>query len=80
MKVYRAGTWFIWGVLAVQAQGPEFISSVPTFKVKCGWVVVSHTFDPNTCEIEAGRSVSSRSTWSSEQVLEQPGLHTEKSI
>jgi hypothetical protein len=40
-------------------------------------VVVVHTFDPSTWETEVGRSLSLRTTWSTEQVLGQPELHRE---
>ena len=38
---------------------------------------MAHAFNPSTQEAEAGGSLSSRSAWSTEQVLEQPGLHRE---
>jgi hypothetical protein len=36
--------------------------------------VVAHTFDPRAWEAEAGKSVSSRSAWSTEHIPGQPGL------
>jgi hypothetical protein len=39
--------------------------------------VVAHTFNPSTWEAEASRSLSLRSTWSTECGLGQPGLHRE---
>jgi hypothetical protein len=39
--------------------------------------VVAHTFNSGTWEAEAGGSLSSRPTWSTEQILGQPGLHRE---
>ena len=42
--------------------------------LKKGWspVMVAHTFDPSTWEAKAGHSLSSRPTWSTDQV--PPGL------
>jgi hypothetical protein len=37
----------------------------------------AHAFNPSTKETEAGGSLSSRSAWSTEKVLGQPGLHKE---
>jgi hypothetical protein len=42
------------------------------------WEVVVHTFNPSTQEAEAGRSLSSRPAWSTEQVSGQPGLEKPK--
>jgi hypothetical protein len=39
--------------------------------------MMAHTFNPSTCEAEAGGFLSSRSAWSTEGVPEQPGLHRE---
>ena len=39
--------------------------------------VVTHSFNPNTQEAEAGGSLSWRPAWSTEQVQGQPGLHRE---
>jgi hypothetical protein len=39
--------------------------------------LVVHTFNPSTQEAEAGRYLSSRPVWSTEQVPEQLGLHRE---
>ena len=39
--------------------------------------VVAHTFNPSTPEAEAGRSLSLRPAWSTEQVLGQPSLDNE---
>ena len=40
--------------------------------------MVVHSFNPSTQEAEAGRSLSSRSAWSTERVLGQaPKLHRE---
>jgi hypothetical protein len=39
--------------------------------------VVAHTFNPSTQEAEAAGSLSSKPTWSTEQVPGQPGLHRE---
>jgi hypothetical protein len=39
--------------------------------------MVVHTFNPNTCEAEAGGFLSSRSAWSTKWVPGQPGLHKE---
>jgi hypothetical protein len=38
-------------------------------------VVVVHDFNPSTGEAEAGRSLSSKPSWSIERVPGQPGLH-----
>jgi hypothetical protein len=40
-------------------------------------VVVAYTFNPSTCEAEAGRFLSLRPAWSTEWVLGQPGLYRE---
>ena len=37
-------------------------------KTNCEWGMVAHTFNPNTCEMEAGISLSSRIPQSTEQV------------
>ena len=42
-----------------------------------GWAVVARAFNPSTWEAEAGRSLSSRPTWSTERVPGQPGPHSE---
>jgi hypothetical protein len=39
--------------------------------------MVVHTFNPSTWEAEAGRFLSSRPAWSTEQVSGQPRLHKE---
>jgi hypothetical protein len=39
--------------------------------------MVAHPFSPSIREAEAGRFLSSRSAWSPEQVLGQPGQHSE---
>ena len=39
--------------------------------------VVAHSFSPSTQEAEAGRSLSSRLAWATEEVPGQPELHTE---
>lgn len=39
--------------------------------------VVAHVINPSTQKAEAGRSLSSRTAWSIEQVPGQPGLHRE---
>jgi hypothetical protein len=39
--------------------------------------VDTHAFNPSTWETEAGGSQSSRSVWSTEGVVGQPGLHRE---
>ena len=39
--------------------------------------VVAHPFNLSTQETEPGRSLSSRSAWTTEQVPGQPGLHKE---
>jgi hypothetical protein len=38
---------------------------------------VAHAFSYSTWKAEAGKSVSSRSAWSTERVPGQPGLHRE---
>jgi hypothetical protein len=38
---------------------------------------VAHTYNPSTWEAEAGRFLSSKPAWSTEQVPGQPGLHRE---
>jgi hypothetical protein len=43
-----------------------------------GPAVATHTLNPSTRVTEAGRFLSSRSGWSTEQVPGQPGLHREK--
>jgi hypothetical protein len=40
-------------------------------------VVVAHTFSSSTQEAEAGKSLSLRPAWSTEQVPGQAGLHRE---
>ena len=44
------------------------------FKKFC-WVVMVHPFNPSTREAEAGWSLSSRTSWSTEQFPGQAGLH-----
>ena len=39
--------------------------------------MVAHAFNPSTWEAEAGGFLSSRPAWSTEWVIEQPGLHRE---
>jgi hypothetical protein len=39
--------------------------------------MVANAFNLSTWEAEAGRSLSSRPAWSTEQVPGQPGLHKE---
>jgi hypothetical protein len=39
--------------------------------------VVVHTFNLSTWEAETGRSLSSKTAWSTDQVPEQLGLHRE---
>jgi hypothetical protein len=39
--------------------------------------MVVHIFNASTQEAEAGRYLSSRSAWSTQWVLGQPGLHRE---
>jgi len=39
--------------------------------------MAAQTIDPSTQEAEAGRSVSLRPAWSTEQVPGQPGIHRE---
>jgi hypothetical protein len=39
--------------------------------------VVAHTFNPSTWEAEAGRFLSSRPAWFTQQVPGQPNLHRE---
>jgi hypothetical protein len=39
-----------------------------------------HTFNPSTQEAEACRSLSSRPTWSTEQVPEQPTAYVKDTI
>jgi hypothetical protein len=39
--------------------------------------VMAQTFNPSTWEAEVGRSLNSRSSWSTERVPGQPGLHRE---
>ena len=54
--------------------------SMPVYRylwLKLGTVVVVHTFNPSTWEAETGRSLSSRPSWSTNQVPGQPGLHRE---
>ena len=34
-----------------------------------------YAFDPSTWEAEAGRALSVKTAWSTEQVLGHPGLH-----
>ena len=46
-------------------------------KPHLGQVVVVHTFNLSTCEVEAGGSLSSRPAWSTEHALGQPRLHRE---
>jgi hypothetical protein len=38
---------------------------------------VTQAFDPSTQEAEAGGYLSLGPVWSTEQVIEQPGLHRE---
>ena len=38
---------------------------------------MAHAFNPSIQEAEAGESLSSRPTWSTERVPSQPGLHRE---
>jgi hypothetical protein len=38
---------------------------------------MAHTFNPSTQEAEAGRFLSSRQAWSTNWVLEKPGLYRE---
>ena len=45
--------------------------------IKVSMLVVAHAFHLSTWEAEAGGSPSSRPAWSTEQVLEQPGLDKE---
>jgi hypothetical protein len=39
--------------------------------------MVAHAFNSSTQEAEAGRSLSSRPTWSTQRVPDQPGLYRE---
>jgi hypothetical protein len=41
------------------------------------WAMVMYGFKSSTREAEAGRSLSLKSAWSTEQVLGQPRLHKE---
>jgi hypothetical protein len=50
---------------------------VALFSMNLHWVVVVHTFDLSSQEVEAGRYLSSRPAWSTERVPGQPGLHRE---
>ena len=45
-----------------------------------GPAVATHTLNPSTRVTEAGRFLSSRSGWSTEQVPGQPGLHRKKNL
>jgi hypothetical protein len=46
-------------------------------KIDLSRAVVEPAFNPSTWEADAGRSLSSRSAWSTEWVPGQPGLHRE---
>ena len=46
-------------------------------KVKRWEIHMGYAFNPSTQEAEAGGSLSLWPVWSTEQVLEQPGLHKE---
>jgi hypothetical protein len=43
-------------------------------------MVVVHTFNPRAQEAEAGRSLSLRPAWCTEEILGQPGLHRERNL
>ena len=48
-----------------------------TLKTSQCQALVAHAFNPSTQKTEAVRSLSSRPTWSTEQVPGQSGLHRE---
>jgi hypothetical protein len=64
-----------WGCLSLSFLSSElYISALSKLNGNKSHMV-AHTFHPSTQEAEAGGSLSSRSAWSTEWVLGQPGQH-----
>jgi hypothetical protein len=58
----RMGLWFHERELPRNFDGGEII--IHGLKDRLSWVVVAHTFNPSTLEVEAGRFLSLRPAWS----------------